>query len=1004
MKNQLYIFLSLLIIATTSCNTSTKNDDSYESIKEAFLNPPFEARPKVYWWCLNGNVDTLTAKEEIKAMNEIGISGFDFFEIGTQRQDTTQIPSGPSFMDDESLQLIKFAVEQADKYGMSVGLNLSSSWNAGGSWIKPEHAGKSLYYSENEIEGNSTELKVKLTFPEISFPRNLLIGGTGKSMIPFREDGKPEYYEEIAVLAIPSNTGDTEIDTLQIVDVTLFFNPETEVLTWKAPPGNWRICRYVCSNSGQQVVLPSPLSQGLTIDHFDAEAVEFHLNYFIDKLQSVLGDFRKTALKSFYLASYEARGFVWTPTLPEVFKNLNGYEIGKFLPIFFNPEMFDKETVEKVDRDFKKTLSELMINNLYKKSREICNSHGLKINSEAGGPGYPLYNGPAEPLKAQGAIDIPRGEFWINHSRFYEEGNDSIDILRVVKEAAAASHIYQKGIVEMEAFTSFMHWQEGPNDMKPFGDRAFCEGMDKVVFHGFSHNISGSGFPGYVYGAGTHFNTKRVWWSKAKPFVDYLSRISAVFQKTDFKADVVWYYGDKVPNSATPKNTHFSVGPGYDYEVINTEILLDSLTVKDGKIVLSNGAEFSLLALEDENNVNSKVLQKLDQLVAQGAVIVGQKPAKVDNITAEGENKKLIDDLWFDASGAGRAQIDPKGKINAGITPLEMLQIIDIKPDIDYPDKEEGLIDFIHFTRNDVDVYFISNPRNEWISRNINFRQQDKSPEMWDPVSGNILPLPIFNQTDNYIEIPITLPPYGSGLIVFQKSAVSPAFNMISEGNSNPAIEYTPEGIIFLQEGEYKLSGKDKSMTVRNNITSYTIDTAWDVSFVEGWGAPEKVSFPELISWTDSEIEGVKYYSGTATYKNSFHFNNLPDENQKIHLNLGEISKVGDVWLNGQHVGISWTEPHRFDITDIINQGDNSIVVEIANTWSNRLTGDALTGKNFTNTNINTTIIPAPTMETGDQTRYPWARVPLIKSGLLGPVTIETINLINIKIGEVSPK
>jgi len=102
----------------------------------------------------------------------------------------------------------------------------------------------------------------------------------------------------------------------------------------------------------------------------------------------------------------------------------------------------------------------LIINNLYKNAKELCNKYGLKINCEAGGPGYPLYNGPAEPLKALGALDIPRGEFWINHSRYYQDNTkDSIDILRVVKEVAAASHIYEKGIVEQEAFTSFQTFQ-----------------------------------------------------------------------------------------------------------------------------------------------------------------------------------------------------------------------------------------------------------------------------------------------------------------------------------------------------------------------------------------------------------------------------------------------------------------------------------------------------------------------------------------------------------------
>lgn len=94
-------------------------------------------------------------------------------------------------MSDESLQLIKFIVEQAGNLGLSVGLNLSSSWNAGGSWVKPEHAGKTLYYTKTELKGDSTEQKIKLPFPKISFPH--LIGGTRESLLAFRADGKPAY-------------------------------------------------------------------------------------------------------------------------------------------------------------------------------------------------------------------------------------------------------------------------------------------------------------------------------------------------------------------------------------------------------------------------------------------------------------------------------------------------------------------------------------------------------------------------------------------------------------------------------------------------------------------------------------------------------------------------------------------------------------------------------------------------------------------------------------------
>ncbi len=113
--------------------------------------------------------------------------------------------------------------------------------------------------------------------------------------------------------------------------------------------------------------------------------------------------------------------------------------------------------------------------------------------------------------------------------------------------------------------------------MKMVGDRAFCEGMNRVVVHGFSHNPEGTGTPGIVYHAGTHFNDKRVWWTKAKPFNEYLARISAVFQASKFYADVLYYYGDDIPNYGGHKNSRFTAGPGYDYEIVNTEILKQAL-------------------------------------------------------------------------------------------------------------------------------------------------------------------------------------------------------------------------------------------------------------------------------------------------------------------------------------------------------------------------------------------------------------------------------------------
>lgn len=985
-----------------ACNANGQNTDAYESLKQAYKNPPASAHPKVYWWCLNGDIDTLRAKQEFMAMKEAGIGGFDFFEIGVPKQDN-MIPGGPAFLGDESLKVIKFVIDEAGKLGLTVGLNLASSWNAGGSWIEPKNGGKSLYFSKIAMKGNATKQNIKVPFPEISFPKASLIGGTDKPMIPFQDNGKPVYFEEIAILAMPASFKKNSLDTANIIDVTAFFDSEHDVLNWEAPPGDWEIHRYVCSNSGQQLVLPSPQSAGLTIDHFDSTAVETHLMYIINRLKPVLGDFRNTALKSFYLASYEARGFVWTSSLVREFKKVNGYDIGKFIPSLFDPELFKPEITNKVQSDFKKTLSELMINNLYKKSKEICNSYGLKINCEAGGPGYPLYNGPAEPLKALGSLDIPRGEYWINHSRFYTDtnGKDSIDILRVVKEVAAASHIYEKGIVEEEAFTSNQHWQEGPFDMKPLGDRAFCEGMNRVVFHGFSHNITGSGYPGFVYHAGTHFNDKRVWWPKVKPFVDYLSRISAIAQKTNFVSDVVWYYGDKVPNSATPKNTHFKVGPGYDYEVINTEVLLNNLSVKNGKLALANGAEFSVLAMENEEFINPKVLLKAKELADKGAIITGAKPKGISDIKnsplTKIEGEQLIKGLWTNVTDISKVELEKTGRIYSGIKPLDMLQILGVSPDFGYSHQESFLLDFIHYRKADIDFYFIRNTTDQWVSRECDFRQQSKVPEIWNPVTGEMVSVPVYTQKGQYINIPVTLAPYGSCFVVLKKGSAAASYTSVSTSGQNPPLmEFTPDGIFFLNKGTYELQGNSGSKRVENNPKVQVLEGDWKVSFTKGWGAPDSAVFSGLSSWTENKNDGIKYYSGIGTYHKTFQFEKSAalSKGERIYLDLGNLSKVAEVWLNGQSLGIVWAKPYRYDITNIIKNGANKLTVEVANTWSNRLTGDAITGEKFTNTNIVSTIIPANSLVIGDQTRVPWAKVPLIKSGLLGPETIQTVQLV----------
>lgn len=952
--------------------------NTYEALSGGFKNPPLHAQPSVYHWWLGGNVDTVRLKEELRSLKNAGISGFTIFEIGSR--DTVFVKQGPAYLSTASLEVIKCAVEEAGKLGMTVGLNTASSWNAGGTWITPEHAAKSIYFSEIKITGTSRK-KIKIPFPEIPDK-----DPWGKPrLIEYGPNGRPVFSEEIAVLAIPAK-GNLPLDTAEIVNVSRFFNPQTEELDWKAPDGEWQIVRYVCSNSGENLVLPSEQSAGPIMDHYDAAATEFHFHYIIDKLQSVLGDLENTALKSLYMASYEMKGFTWTPTLPSAFKKINGYDIDKFLPALFTEQAFTPQMEADFKADFQRTLSELMINNFYKKSKEICNRYGLKNNSEAGGPGLPLHNVPVEPIKALGSLDIPRGEFWINHNRLNERG---IDILRVVKEVSAASHIYNRRIVEMEAFTSFQHWAEGPFEMKPFGDRAFAEGMNKVVVHGSTHNPRGTGYPGIVYHAGTHYNDKRVWWPKIKPFNEYLARVSYILQETDFFADVLYYYGDTIPNYGGHKNSRFTVGPGYDYEIINTEILKE-IVVKNNRLVLPrNKAQFSILVLADEQEMHPEVLLKLNELVRQGALIIGRKPKGVvrRRMTSEMPNVEgLADKLWVDVNNKN---LEAKtGGIYENVRPEQVLGSLNIVPDFSYPGKENYTLDYVHYAKDDIDFYFVRNTTAEWISRNCSFRQKDKVPAIWNPVTGERLSAPFYDQVDDHVNVPLTLAPFESTFVVFRRDKAKARYTKIGNSEHPPLLDYTDDGVYLWEEGTFALLTGDQQKIITNHIHVQDVQGAWEVFFPEKWGGPERAIFPKLISWTESDQEGIKYFSGIATYKKTFqhdiHSNAL--RKKRVYLDLGDLSHVAEVWLNDRPLGITWSKPYRFDVTDVLRPGDNTLVVEIANTWSNRLVGDALTGEKYTRTNI------AETNVFGlNHMRIPWKEVPLIDSGLFGPVRIYTL-------------
>ena len=178
----------------------------------------------------------------------------------------------------------------------------------------------------------------------------------------------------------------------------------------------------------------------------------------------------------------------------------------------------------------------------------------------------------------------------------------------------------------------------------------------------------------------------------------------------------------------------------------------------------------------------------------------------------------------------------------------------------------------------------------------------------------------------------------------------------------------------------------------------------WNLSFPPNWGAPPTVTLDRLISWTDHPNDGVRYFSGTATYEKEFE---IPagrlGAGRELWLDLGAVKNFAEVTLNGRNFGVLWKPPFRVNITAAAKPGVNMLVVKVTNLWPNRLIGDEqlppdrewngkqlkawpqwlLDGQ------------PSPTGRLTFITWHHWTKdSPLLESGLLGPVTLRTSEII----------
>ncbi len=937
LRMYLYGFLVFQILLLSGCDLAgdpKENTLTLKELSDQFKEPPSDARPGAFWCWLNGNISRERISRDLREMSDKGMSRAEIWDVAAIRNQDNYIPAGPAFMSDSSVAMIKYTFSEAEKYGIKIGMVGSSGWNAGGTWVEPDWASKALYYSELTLEGPLDE-PVKLPFPLVP------------EACPKNNDGMPVFFREVAVLALPQSKDRNIENTTDIIDLSSQF--DGDYLNAELPEGDWMILRFICSNNGQKLIVPSPNSGGLFIDFLDPQSTIRHLSHFINRLGISKEGNDDGGLSYIEFDSMElAEGVAWTDSMPDIFKERRGYDIIKYLPALAGWSITDE--TERFLYDWTKTLSDQLIFSHYETGRKFLEEYDIDLVAEAGGPGPPIWNTcPVDALKALGSVSIPRGEFWIRHRNMF-----------LIKEVASAAHIYGKKLVDAESFTTWRRWKDSPYVLKTIVDRAFCEGLNYVTFHTFASTAPEDGLPGRTYHAGSDINHANTWWEKSGPFMDYLARSSYMLQQGMFVADACYFYGDQAPNfypayhDVPVKPVPESLGTGYDYDVVNSDVILNRMSVNDRRIVLPDGLSYSVLVLPDQTDMPLDVLRKLEEMVQQGATIIGKKPLTVPGLNMYNqENKELSaisDRLWAGIDGE-KVKVNNygEGRVIYNMTAREVLLGDGIERDFIH-DGEQAL-DYIHRQTDDYDIYFIRNKTSSTYSGDCSFRTGNRYPELWDPSTGTQVRPEKFSGSNGRVDLNLDLEPGASVFVVFTK--------------------------------------EKRAVPVNNNYTAgaekkiISIDKNWKLTFPEGWGAPAEISVQGLKSWTDFDDEGIKYFSGTATYTKTVE---VSDENigedVRAWIDLGKVYDVAEVFVNGQSAGVLWKEPYQLDITGLLKQGKNEFQIEVVNQWINRLTGDMQLDPRDRYCRTNQPYITSDMEENSDET------FRIQTAGLLGPAKL----------------
>jgi hypothetical protein len=725
---------------------------------------------------------------------------------------------------------------------------------------------------------------------------------------------------------LPEQSPASFVRTADIQNLTAMMDAQGN-LTWDAPAGKWTVLRIGHVNTGMRNAPAPPEGTGWECDKLSEAGPDVHFAGYVGRVNN--GPLAGGLLNGMLMDSWECKTQTWTNLMEAEFERVAGYQLLKWLPAVFGYVLDDHETTTRFLLDWRTTLGDLFANKFYGRMAQLAHDNGLAVTYEtAAGDVLPV-----DILEYYKHADVPMCEFW----QPIEESFVGSLNFKSIKPTASAARLYGKPRVAAEAFTSFrLTWDEHLSMLKEVANLNCIEGVTHLVFHTYTHNPRADWLePGTSFGSGigTPFLRGQTWWKYMPEFTAYLSRLNYLFERGKPVSDVLWYLGDEI-NHKPDQNAPFPAGYKYDY--CNPDILLNRLSVRDGKIITPEGISYNIMWMPDNKRMRPETLEKLVALVGDGATLVGNAPASLATLSGGKEAQQRFDaavkKLWGDGADENIRSVG-KGKVLSGMSIDEAVKALNISPDVTGGDAM-----WLHRRAEGADWYYVCAPVGRGFKGELSFNNAENV-EIWDPVSGEIYPAEVVKREAGRTSVRFDLEQAGSCFVVFGKSIKSA---------KNSAKTGAPTKI-------------------------ETLSGTWTLAFPSGWGAPASLETTELKAWKNLDMSPeAKAFSGTATYSTTFDIDKVKKD-VAYSLDLGRVEMIASVSLNGKKFRTLWTPPYRLDVTDAIKSGQNTLQIEVTSTWFNRLVYDA----NQPEDQRKTWTIDGPSKDE-----------ELRESGLLGPVRL----------------